>query len=67
MARRLRTLRGRALYRLRMLTVEPVHGQLKHAMGFRQFLLRGLERVRGECGLLCTAFNLRKLWGAAYG
>jgi transposase len=67
MARRLRTLRGRALYRLRMLTVEPVHGQLKQALGFRQFLLRGLEKVRGEGGLLCTAFNLRKLWRAAYG
>lgn len=67
MARRLRTLRGRALYRLRMLTVEPVHGQLKQAMGFRQFLLRGLEKVRGEGSLLCTAFNLRKLWAAAYG
>ncbi len=67
MARRLRTLRGRAIYRLRMLTAEPVNGQLKQAMGFRQFLLRGLENVRGECSLLCTAFNLRKLWRAAYG
>jgi transposase len=66
MARRLRTLRGRARYRLRMLTVEPVHGQLKQALGFRQFLLRGLEKVRGEGSLLCTAFNLRKLWRAAY-
>lgn len=67
MARRLRTIRGRAIYRLRMLTVEPVNGQLKQAMGFRQFLLRGLEKARGECGLLCTAFNLRKLWSASYG
>jgi transposase/IS5 family transposase len=67
MSRRLLTLRGRAIYRLRMLTVEPVNGQLKQAMGFRQFLLRGLEKVRGEGALLCIAFNLRKLWSAAYG
>lgn len=67
MDRRLRTLRGQRTYRLRMLSSEPVHGQLKQAMGFRQFLLRGLAKVRGEWALLCTAFNLRKLWSAAYG
>lgn len=67
MARRLRTRRGQRVYRLRMLTSEPVHGQLKQAMGFRQFLLRGLAKVGGEWALLCTAFNLRKLWCAAYG
>lgn len=66
-ARRLATRRGQAVYRLRVLTVEPVHGQLKQAMGFRQFLLRGLAKVRGEWALLCTAFNLRKLWSTAYG
>ncbi|MFZ1058685.1 MAG: IS1182 family transposase [Candidatus Rokuibacteriota bacterium] len=67
MDRRLRTLRGQAVYRLRMLTAEPVFGQIKHARGFRQFLLRGGGKVRGEWALMCTAFNLGKLWSAAYG
>ncbi len=67
MARRLRTQRGQHYYRQRMLTSEPVFGQLKQAMGFRQFLLRGGAKVRAEWALLCTAFNLRKLWSAAYG
>ena len=67
MDRRLRTQRGQHYYRYRMITSEPVFGQLKQALGFRQFLLRGLARVRGEWALLCTAFNLRKLWSAAYG
>jgi transposase len=51
--------RGR--YRLRKQTVEPVIGQIKAARGFRQFLLRGLEKVRGEWSLLATAHNLLKL------
>ncbi len=67
MDRRLRTLRGQAVYRLRMLTAEPVFGQIKQARGFRQFLLRGVGNVRGEWALMCTAFNLGKLWSAAYG
>jgi len=67
MARRLRTQRGQHYYRQRMTTSEPVFGQLKQAMGFRQFLLRGGAKVRAEWALQCTAFNLRKLWNAAYG
>jgi len=51
--------RGR--YRLRKQTVEPVFGQIKQARGFRQFLLRGLEKARGEWSLICTAHNLLKL------
>ena len=50
-----------------MTTTEPVFGQLKQALGFRQFLLRGLGKVQGEWALLCIAFDLRKLWSAAYG
>ncbi len=42
------TKRGRQRYALRMATVEPVFGQIKQDRGFRQFLLRGLEKVRGE-------------------
>jgi len=41
--------------------VEPVFGQIKGARGFRQFLLRGLEKVRDEWRLICTAHNLLKL------
>jgi len=67
MERRLRSQRGQHYYRHRMTTSEPVFGQLKQALGFRQFLLRGLAKVQAEWALLCTAFNLRKLWRAAYG
>lgn len=51
----------RSRYRLRKQTVEPVFGQIKQARGFRQFLLRGIEKVRGEWALICTAHNLLKL------
>ena len=51
-------------YRLRKQTVEPVFGQIKAARGFRQFLLRGVEKVRDEWRLICTAHNLRKLAAA---
>jgi transposase len=51
----------RSRYRLRKVTVEPVFGQVKSARGFRQFLLRGLEKVRSEWALVCTAHNLLKL------
>lgn len=62
-AMRARLRRGgfRGRYRLRKQTVEPVIGQIKAARGFRQFLLRGLEKVRGEWSLLATAHNLIKL------
>jgi hypothetical protein len=48
-------------YRLRKQLPEPVFGQIKQARGFRQFLLRGLERVRAEWAIVCTAHNLLKL------
>jgi transposase len=48
-------------YRLRKQVVEPVFGQIKQARGFRQFLLRGVEKVRCEWALVCTAHNLLKL------
>jgi hypothetical protein len=51
----------RSRYRLRKQTVEPVFGQIKENRGFRQFLRRGLENVRGEWALVCTAHNLLKL------
>lgn len=51
----------RSRYRLRKQVVEPVFGQIKQARGFRQFLLRGIEQVRAEWALICTAHNITKL------
>ena len=59
---KLRTKRGRERYALRMETVEPVFGQIKQGRGFRQFLLRGLEKVNSEWSLICTGHNLLKLF-----
>jgi transposase len=61
MRHKLDTEKGRSLYRLRKMTVEPVIGIIKQAMGFRQFLLRGLEKVSGEWGLVCLAYNLKRM------
>jgi len=70
MRRTLSTKRGRALYARRKVLTEPVFGLLKRARGFRQFLLRGLAKVRGEWALMCTGYNLLTLfrsgrWAAA--
>jgi len=61
MVQRLKRAGHRSRYRLRKQTVEPVFGQIKGARGFRQFLLRGLEKVRQEWQLVCSAHNLLKL------
>ena len=62
MRRKLQTKRGRQRYALRMETVEPVFGQIKQGQGFRQFLMRGLEKVNSEWSLICTGHNLLKLF-----
>jgi transposase len=67
MRRRLRRAGRRSRYRLRKQVVEPVFGQIKAARGFWQFLLRGLEKVKHEWALICTAHNLTKLARAATG
>ncbi len=61
MAEKLRTAAAGALYRLRACTVEPVVGVIKSVLGFRQFLLRGLAKVRGEWTLVCSAYNVKPL------
>ena len=61
MRHRLKTKTGKALYKLRQQTVEPVFGIIKSAMGFRQFLLRGLEKVSLEWQWVCLAYNFRRL------
>lgn len=58
---RLKTKDGRAIYAKRKCTVEPVFGIIKTIMGFRQFLLRGAESVRGEWNLVCMAWNLKRM------
>ena len=61
MKHELRTAKGRATYALRKQTVEPVFGIIKAAMGFRQFLLRGLANVHNEWTLVCLAWNLKRM------
>jgi hypothetical protein len=61
MRRKLQRGGRRSRYRLRKYVVEPVFGQIKQPRGFRQFLLRGTEKVCGEWSLVCTAHNLLKL------
>jgi transposase len=64
MRRKLRTRQGRSRYGLRKELPEPVFGQIKQARGFRQFLLRGKEKVRGEWHFICTGHNVLKLFRA---
>ena len=61
MAHRLKTKAGRACYALRKQTVEPVFGIIKSVMGFRQFSVRGLNKVSGEWTLVCLAWNLKRM------
>jgi transposase len=65
MSVKLRRAGHRSRYRLRKQVVEPVFGQIKQARGFRQFLLRGIEKVKAEWALICTAHNITKLARAA--
>lgn len=58
---RLRSDEGRKEYQKRMHTVEPVFGNIKFNLGYRQFLVRGIAKVKGEFGLICIAHNLKKI------
>ncbi|MBV8111741.1 MAG: IS1182 family transposase [Hyphomicrobiales bacterium] len=62
MRHRLQTPAGRRLYALRKQIPEPVFGIIKSVMGFRQFLLRGLDRVQGEWSLVTMAWNMRRMY-----
>jgi len=64
MRTRLRRGGHRSRYRLRTQVVEPVFGHIKECRGFRGFLLRGIDHVRAEWSMLCTAHNLLKLAAA---
>ena len=65
MAHRLKTPEGRQLYALRKHPPEPVFGIIKSALGFRQFLLRGLDNVRGEWNLVTMAYNVKRIFALA--
>jgi hypothetical protein len=62
MREKLRTEEGRKIYAKRARAVEPVFGIIKAPMGFRQFLLRGLEKMRIEWDLVCLAYNMKRLY-----
>lgn len=62
MREKLKTQEGKEIYKRRQQSVEPAFGIIKGAMGFRQFMLRGIERVGGEWELACVAYNMKRLW-----
>jgi hypothetical protein len=65
MSHRLQTPAGKKLYSLRKQTPEPVFGIIKSVMGFRQFLLRGLDNVQGEWSLATMAWNMKRMYALA--
>ena len=62
MKEKLATEEGRRIYAKRKHTVEPVFGIIKQVMGYRQTLLRGIEKVSGDWGLVCLAYNVKRLF-----
>jgi len=56
------TEKGKEIYKLRAITVEPAFGDIKENKGMRAFLTRGIETVKTEFSLVCTASNLKKIW-----
>ena len=64
MKRKLQTKVGKAVYAARKCVVEPVFGQIKQARGFRQFVLRGIQKVKGEWALVCLTHNILRLYAA---
>ncbi len=62
MALRLNTPEGKALYKQRKQTVEPVFGIIKKVLGFRRFSMRGKEKVETEWTLVCLSYNLKKIF-----
>jgi transposase len=62
MKKKMETNEAKRVYAMRKITVEPVYGNIKENLGFRGFLLRGLEKVRTEFNLVCIAHNLQKIW-----
>ena len=67
MAARMQTEEGKEEYKKRGESVERVFGNIKQNLGLREFLTRGVERVRTEWNLVCTAHNLKVVWGELNG
>ena len=67
MAHQLKTQSGRKLYGRRKCTVEPVFGIIKQVLGFRQFLMRGLQAAAGEWKLVAMAYNFKRMHAMAAG
>jgi hypothetical protein len=65
MRHRLETKEGKKRYALRKQIPEPVFGIIKSVLGFRQFLLRGLDNVRGEWKLVTMAWNMKRMFALA--
>ena len=65
MRHRLQTKAGKKRYALRKQTPEPVFGIIKAVIGFRQFMLRGLDKVRGEWSLVTMAWNMKRMFALA--
>ncbi len=65
MAHRLKTPEGKALYKQRKQTVEPVFGIIKEVLGFRRFSMRGKEKAETEWCLVCLSYNLKKIFKLA--
>ena len=65
MKHRLKTTAGKAVYRIRKSTIEPVFGIIKAVMGFRRFMLRGFKAAQGEWNLVCMAWNIKRLHALA--
>ena len=61
MRKKLNTPTGKLIYKMRKTIVEPVLGNIKHNLGFRQFFLRGINKVKAEFSLLAIAHNLLKI------
>lgn len=61
MKEKMQTIEARKIYRMRKIAVEPVYGNIKQNMGFREFLTRGLKNVKNEFNLACIAHNLMKI------
>ncbi|MEJ2112051.1 MAG: transposase, partial [Acidobacteriota bacterium] len=64
---KLQTKAGANIYAARKSIVEPVFGQIKHARGYRQFLMRGIEKVKAEWALVCATHNILKMYRLIYG
>lgn len=62
MNEKMNTKKGKETYKLRAITVEPAFGDIKENKGIRVFLTRGMETVKTEFNLVCTAVNLKKIW-----